>query len=141
MTPSRKRAVSRLSLDHFPLENIDLESCDDSTPDNFDDDSVTGKVEIKSSKYSRKKPKLSEDPLPDPFVLPENYRPDVEVALKTGQMTTETKKAYISQVPAAMFAKKHYPTRDEFQRVALDVIQKYPFLPSPVSGSTKTVCE
>ena len=38
----------------------------------------------------------SEKPLPDPFPLPHNFRTDVEVALKTGEMTRETTKSFFS---------------------------------------------
>lgn len=102
---------------------------------------VPAKVEevTTSSKRIRKKLKKAEEPLPDPFQLPENYRPDVEVALRSGQMTVETRKAFLSQVAASIFTKKRYPTREEFQRVALGIVRQYPFLESPVPGSTKTV--
>jgi len=49
-------------------------------------------------------------PLPDPFELPKNYRPDIELVLKSGKMTTDTNKAFLSTVAAAMFAYKRYPT-------------------------------
>ena len=132
-TPSRKRQhTSSPSLELFPSGtpgNTEVESpseesthqgsCSYST--NSDEDTVPGKVEeVTSVKHIRKKSKLKEEPLPDPFVLPENYRPDVEVALKSGKM-------------------KRYPTREEFLRVALDVVRRYPFLESPVPGSSKTV--
>lgn len=83
--------------------------------------------------------KLKEESLHDPFVLPENYQPDVEVVLKTGKMTSETRKAFVPQVAAAMFTKKRHPTHEEFQRVDLDIVRCYTFLESPVPGSTKTV--
>ena len=42
-------------------------------------------------------------PLLDSFELPKNYRPDVEAALKTGCMTLETNKSFLSTVAASMF--------------------------------------
>ena len=80
-----------------------------------------------------------EEPLPDPFILPQNHRPDVELALKSGRMTAETRRAYITKVAGSIFSHKRYPTREEFQRIAIDMVRRYPFLQSPVPGSTKTV--
>ena len=121
----------------FPLEseNSDIASSCAS------EESVPAKVEevATSTTTLRKKAKLKEEPLPYPFPLPENYRPDVEVALSSGKMTAETRKAFLSQVAALIFSKKRYPTREEFQRVALDIITQYPFLVSTVPGSTQTV--
>ena len=84
-----------------------------------DDNAIPGKVEEVSTCARRKKLKLNEEPLPDPFTLPVNHRPDVEVALKSGKMTTETRKAYLSQVAAAIFSKKRYPTREELKGLPL----------------------
>ena len=70
-------------------------------------------------------------PLPDPFDLPKHYRPDVEVALKSGKMTIDTTKAFLSTVAAAMFAYKRYPTADDYSNVARVVIHHYPFMKSP----------
>ena len=66
-------------------------------------------------------------PLPDPFELPKNYRPDVDAALKTGCMTLETNKSFLSTVAAAIFV---YPTADDYNNVARVIIQMYPFMRS-----------
>ena len=66
--------------------------------------------------------------LPDPFPLPANYRADVEVALKTGQITRVTRASFVSSVADAMFAFKRHPSRDDYVIVAKQMISKYPFL-------------
>lgn len=73
-------------------------------------------------------------PLPDPFPLPKNYKADIDVALKTGKMTRETKKRFFSAVAAAMFTYKKYPQPEDYQNVARCVVSKYPFLKSPVGS-------
>ena len=85
--------------------------------------------------------KQAEPPLPDPFPLSKNYRPDVYVALKSGEMTEETKTSFISKVASAIHNYRKYPTKEEFTRVATDIITRYPFLASPSSCGTKTVLE
>lgn len=70
-------------------------------------------------------------PLPDPFKLPKNYRPDVGSALSTGKMTMETTKAFLSAIASAMFSYKRYPTNDDYSNVARTIIAKYPFMKSP----------
>ena len=79
--------------------------------------------------------KKSERPLPDPFPLPENFCYDVEVALKSGKMTRETTKSFYSTVASSMLSYKRYPTQEEYTRVAVEIVNKYPFLKSP-SGSS-----
>lgn len=69
-----------------------------------------------------------EKPLPDPFPLPKNYRPDIEVGLRTGKMSRETKAAFLSSIAAAMFSYKMYPEREEYSRIAYQIVAQYPFL-------------
>ena len=70
-------------------------------------------------------------PLTDPFELPKHYRPGVEAALKSGNMTLETNKSFLSTIAASMFTYKKYPTADDYNNVARVIIQKYPFMKSP----------
>lgn len=83
--------------------------------------------------------KGSEKPLLDPFPLPQNFRVDVELALKTGKMTRETQKAFISAIAGSMLTYKCYPTKEEFTRVATNVVRKYTFLRSQVGSPTVSV--
>ena len=78
----------------------------------------------------------SEKPLPDPFPLPLNFRSDVEVALRTGRMTRETNKAFFSSVAGCMLSFKRYPMKEEFIRIATDIIRKYPFMRSQTGSPT-----
>ncbi len=79
---------------------------------------------------SLKSKKQAEKSLPDPFPLPENFRRDVEVALKTQKMSRETTRSFYSAVASSMLCYKHYPTKEEYTRVAVEIIRKYPFLKS-----------
>lgn len=94
---------------------------------------------VQSRKYTLKQvPKSvvckTEDdaiPLPDPFEVPKHYRADVEVDLKSGSMTEDTTRAFLSSVAASMFTYKRYPSADDYRNVARVIIQKYPFMKSP----------
>ena len=76
--------------------------------------------------------KTEDDAIPhlDPFELPKHYRPDVEVDLKSGSMTEDTTRAFLSSVPASMFMYKRYPSADDYRNVARVILQKYPFMKS-----------
>ena len=81
-----------------------------------------------------------EQPLLDPFPLPQNFCPDVELALKTDKMTATTSTAFYSQAAAALFGYKQYPSPEEFLRVAMDITKKkYPFLESLMQCGTEAV--
>ena len=67
--------------------------------------------------------KSTERPLPHPFPLPNNYRPDVELCLKKKRMTAEARRHFHSAVAGAMFNFKrcvyYYATIDHlFMSVA-----------------------
>ena len=74
------------------------------------------------------KNKDQESPLPNPFVLPKNFRPDVAAALETEQMTRETTTAFTSTVASCIFRFKKYPTKEELTDVARCIVEKYPFM-------------
>ena len=82
-----------------------------------------------------KKELVKEDPLPDPFPLPSNYRADVEIGLTSGVMSKEAKRHFFSSVAASMFKYKKRPTGEEYTRIALQLIGRYPFLKPPNSRS------
>ena len=78
----------------------------------------------KEKKYKRFKSKEDSIPLPDPFELPKNFRPDVAAALASGKMTLETKTLFLSTIAGA----KRYPTSDDYTNVARSICAKYPFM-------------
>lgn len=81
-----------------------------------------------------KKERVVESALPDPFPLPANYRSDVELGLSSGKLTKEAKRAFLSTVAAKMLGYKRYPSSEEYTRVAVQIITKYPMF-KPPSGS------
>ena len=85
---------------------------------------------------SIKKTKEESTPLPDPFPLPTNYRPDIHLCLAKKKMTKTARAAIYTAVAAAMFQYKRYPSRDDFISVARQIIAKYPFLGSTSFGAS-----
>lgn len=49
-------------------------------------------------------------------------------------MTIESNRVFLSSAAASMLAYKKYPSREEYTRVAKDIIHKYPFM-WPLNGS------
>ena len=78
-----------------------------------------------------KRKAVKEGSLPNPFPLPLNYRADIETGLRTGIMSKEAKSHFFSKVASSMFQYKKKPTKEEYTRVAQQLIAKYPFLEPP----------
>ena len=66
-------------------------------------------------------------PLPDPFPLLTNFRPDVHLCLAKKKLTKSSRAVFYTAVAAAMFQYKRYPSRDNFISIARQIIAKYPF--------------
>lgn len=106
-----------------------------------DDLPCGAEVEIKSGPASKKikleyKPFALENdklmkPLPDPFPFPENYSPEITVALTNWLMPPKTLEKFVTAVARAAFALKCYPTSKELERVAIQAIEKWEFLRAP----------
>ena len=75
-----------------------------------------------------KKTKEKSTPLPDPFPLPTNFRPDVQLSLSSKRMCETTRASFFSTIAAAVFQYKRYPTCDDYVTVARQIVMKYPFL-------------
>ena len=58
----------------------------------------------------------------------QNFRADVEIALRSGQMTNEMRKAFLSQVAGAIYTYKKYPILTELEKVSKQIVEIYPFL-------------
>lgn len=99
------------------------------------DESQTTSVTNEESKKRFIKTEEDEIPLPDPFLLPKNFRSDVATALTSGVMVKEEKKSFFSSIAASMFTYKRYPSRSDYHNVAYEIIAKYPFLKSPAGSS------
>ena len=105
--------------------------------EHYSEGDIPAKEEVVTMK--RKCIKPAKQPLPDPFPLPQNFWPDVECALKAGTMTITASTAFYSQIAAAIFGYKQYPTKEEFMRVAIYITKKFPFLESPIECGSKAV--
>ena len=108
-----------------------------STPCSSD---IVEEITVKTSKRHRLE-KPMEDPLINPFPLPKNFRPDVEIALQSGQMTNETRKSFLSQVAGAIYTCKKYPSTNELENVCKQIVGVYPFLgfKNPKTGNVEVV--
>ena len=70
--------------------------------------------------------------IPDPFPFPK-YPMDVEIALKQGQISDTMYQKFVSGTARAILSFKRHPTTDERNKVALEIVKKYPFLRTPGS--------
>ena len=74
----------------------------------------------------------SEDrPIPQNFPFPAHYTADIELALKVKQVQSRQIAKLVTRIAHVMFDYKRYPTRKEYERVAKQLVDKYPFLASP----------
>ena len=131
-----------VNLFHSDEEDSDLfmpckkkKSCSALDSDNEDTSASTKSTSCKYALKALPKSisKTAEDsvPLPDPFILPKNFRPDVTAALESGKMNKEANKAFLSTIASSMFSYKRYPTHEDYINVARAIVGKYPFMRSP----------
>ena len=119
--PIRKRRI--LSDDEYPVDDESLESC-----------STICTLMPKMKTTTVKKELDDTFPLPYPFPIPKYYPCNVELALKSKQMTQEMTSKFISCVARAMLNYKCYPMSQDCNNVAQTVVDKYPQLISPTGS-------
>ena len=99
-----------------------------------EESSITAFSHIKKEFSVALKRKL-EKPLPLPFDLPQNYPAIVMSDLAKNMLSGKARTKFIATVASAIFRYKSYPTPEERRCVAMQIVQKYPFLKSSATGS------
>lgn len=69
-----------------------------------------------------------EPPLPTPFELPQNFQPKVQVGLDAQNLTGTARGKFVTSIAEAIYRYKSYPTKDEYDHVALQTVKKWKFL-------------
>ena len=70
--------------------------------------------------------------LPDPFPFPTNFPPEIMYALELKAMLPTQSRKFYGVIAWAVYAIKCYPTSSEYEQLGQQIIEKYPFLKSPV---------
>ena len=58
-----------------------------------------------------------------------------------GKITSSLTAKFYTRVSGIMSIYKRYPKREDYDRVARAVVQKYPFLRNPISGHVSYNCQ
>lgn len=69
-----------------------------------------------------------EPALPMPFELPRNFQPTIEIGLEEGNLTGRVRAKFITTIAEAIYRYKNYPTREEYNHVALQMVKRWTFL-------------
>ena len=72
-----------------------------------------------------RKQQMQEQPLPIPFELPTNFQQKIMIALEEQRLVGRARAKFITKIAEAMFRFKSYPTREEYQHVAMQIIKKF----------------
>lgn len=83
---------------------------------------------LKSEQKRLSKSREEEQPLPRPFQLPVNFPRAVLEGLSSGCLSGKSRTKFISTVAASVFHHKSYPTKDEYNHVAEQMVEAYPFM-------------
>ena len=72
--------------------------------------------------------KKQEEPLRQPFPLPQNFHHSVQEGLSNKCLTGKARGKFITAVASSIFHFKSFPTAAEYEHVACEVFKKWPFL-------------
>ena len=75
--------------------------------------------------FSKKK---QESRLPRPFQLPVNFNPTIASALENETLSGKSRTKFVSVIAESIYGYKSYPTNDEYDHVAEQIVKKWPFL-------------
>uniref|UniRef100_A0A1X7T6Y0 Uncharacterized protein n=1 Tax=Amphimedon queenslandica TaxID=400682 RepID=A0A1X7T6Y0_AMPQE len=70
--------------------------------------------------------------IPSPFPFPKHYTPDIEIGLKMKNLQPKLQAKFFTRIANVMFMYTKHPKTLEYQEVVRQIVQKYPFLVSPL---------
>jgi hypothetical protein len=72
--------------------------------------------------------KKREAQLPMPFDLPLNFQPNIQAGLDEENLTGEARAKFITSMAESIYRFKSYPTKEEYEHVANQVVNKWGFM-------------
>lgn len=69
-----------------------------------------------------------EPALTNPFELPRNFQPKIQIGLNEKNLTGQVRAKFIKAMAEAIYWYKSYLTREEYEHVALQIVKKWNFL-------------
>ena len=73
-----------------------------------------------------------ETDLPKPFPFPKHYIPQIELGLQMKSLPPKLLAKLCTRIANVMLMYKRYPNRQDYERVASELVNKYPFISSPL---------
>lgn len=71
-----------------------------------------------------------EPPLPTPFEMPRNYPTKIQAGLDEKSLTGRARAKFITTIAESVYRFKSYPTREEYEHVAQQIVKTFSFLAS-----------
>lgn len=96
-------------------------------------DSDKEEREVQEDTPPPKKMKISAS-IPDPFVFPKIYPARIQQAVVSGKIYGTDRLAFIRYISDFMAGYSSFPSPSEYQRVACDIVEKYPCLADKLQG-------
>lgn len=93
----------------------------------------------KRRKYAKYK-RMSKS-LPQPFHIPEKFPECVEEQLVDGNLTAKARKRFMLTVANAVFKYTTYPSKMEYDHVAKQIVEKYPFMGDKKGSHVSEICD
>ena len=92
-----------------------------------------------------------EDEIPDPFPFPKTYEVNIEAELAigkvgkcwinqfildfcVGKLSSWSQTKFVTTIAGVMALYRRKPRAADYERVAREIVQKYPFIRDPISG-------
>ena len=89
----------------------------------LDPEATVGNLSTRVASARKKEP-----PLPMPFDLPRNFQPKIQAGLDEKNFTGRVRAKFMISIAEAIYRFKSYPTQEEYQHVARQVVKKWALL-------------
>ena len=74
-----------------------------------------------------------EEEIPNPFHLPKHFNPQIEIGIRAKKLSSHQQSKFVTAIANIMYTYKRKPNKDDYDRVARQCVEKYPFIASPIS--------
>ena len=74
-----------------------------------------------------------DDEIPNPFPFPKHFNPQIEIGIQAKKLSSHQQSKFVTAIANVMYTYKRKPNKDDYDRVARQCVEKYPFIASPIS--------
>ena len=80
-----------------------------------------------------------DDEISNPFPFSKHFNPQLEVGIQAKKLNSHQQTKFVTAIANIMYTYKRKPSKEDFDCVARQCVEKFPFIASPITYHVRTI--